>query len=587
MIPLRRRNGLSVAWLWGVCVLMGCGTSAPSNPAPPLKSHQVGGAGAPANKASDLVTASAARADDWFEDATGATGIQFTHRNGREGDRCYMIESFGGGVAAFDFDRDGPVDLFFTGGGTIDKVSGAIGGLPSALYRNRGAARFQDVSQVSSFGEPPGYSQGCAVADFDGDGFLDLFVCCYGRSRLYHNLGDGTFRDVNPWAVLPESDWHTAAVFVDIDHDQLPDLIVARYADWTPATDVACVTRGVRDLCGPTSYEGTSCRVFRNCGDGQFEDWSTRFGLRGGVHGLAVVAADLNMDGWVDVYLASDVTSNQLYLGGPDLPFVESSVVSGVAVNEWGQAEGSMGVDVADFDGDGRPDIFVTNFEMEDNALYRNLDRGQFLHSSVAAGLSGVSRQRVGFGTAMTDFDGDGRPDLFVLNGNPIYAAAQSPFLQQSQLFRNLGGRFQDVTAQGGSFFREVHSGRGNAVADLDGDGALDLVVVLMNEPVRILKNRRPAANFIQVQLTAREGESAGIGSRVSVEFAGRHITRFVVRGTGFFSQADTALTFPVAADATAAYVRVEWPGRRRETFRVGARRLQPLIEGRGKLEDE
>ena len=585
MVPRHVTGCVLAVWAMNVCAILGCGAAAPKSE---TRSGPDDSIRTTISTKAPITSAPEIRGDDWFEDATESSGIKFTHWNGRDGGRFYMIESFGGGVAAFDFDRDGPVDLFMTGGGTIDKASGAIGGRPSALYRNAGNCQFADVSVTAGFALPPGYSQGCAVTDLDADGFLDLFVCCYGRSRLYHNQGDGTFQEVDRWASLPEIDWHTAAVFADVDHDALPDLIVARYADWTPATDVTCITKGVRDLCGPTSYEGTTCQVFRNCGDGQFEDWSTQFGLQGGVHGLAVVAADLNLDGWVDIYIASDVTPNQLYLGGPAGPFVESGVAAGVAVNEWGQAEGSMGVDVADFDGDGRPDIFVTNFEMEDNALYRNLDRGLFLHSTVAAGLSGVSRQRVGFGTALADFDGDGRPDLFVLNGNPIYTAARSPYEQQSQLFRNLGTRFQDVSTQGGAFFRDVHSGRGNAVADLDGDGDLDLVVVLMNEPVQVLRNRHPASNFVQVQLTARQGESAAIGARVSVEFSGGRITQFVVRGTGFFSQSDVTLRFPVATDAATVDVHVEWPHRQRETFAgLAVGRMHPLIEGRGNVEHD
>ena len=358
--------------------------------------------------------------DDWFEDFTDRLGVRFTHRNGREAGRFYMIESFGGGVAVIDYDRDGDCDLFFSGGGTLSKDSpDAIGGLPSAMFRNDREWHFTDVSNLSGFAAPPDYSQGCAVTDFDVDGFPDLFLCCFGRSRLYRNCGDGTFVEVEV-ATLPQHDWATAASFADLDRDGFPDLLLARYADWSVSTDVKCIERGTRDLCGPTSYAGTSCLAFRNRGDGTFEDWSSRLGLHGPVRGLGIVAADLNMDGWVDIYIASDVTANQLYLGGRDLPLIECAVTSGVAVNEWGQPESSMGVDVGDYNGDGRPDIWLTNFEKEDNTLYQNLGEELFLHSTVSAGLSGVSRMRVGFGTSMTDFDGDGWPDLFVLNGNPI-----------------------------------------------------------------------------------------------------------------------------------------------------------------------
>lgn len=531
---------------------------------------------------------SARQPGDWFEDVTEKTGIRFTHRNGREAGLFYMIESFGGGVAAVDFDRDGDCDLYLPGGGSLSKdAPDSIGGLPSALFRNDGEWSFTDISIVSRIAGPTDYSQGCAVTDFNLDGFPDLFLCCYGRSRLYRNSGDGTFDEVLDSA-LPQHDWATAASFADLDRDGFPDLIVARYTDWSVAIDVKCNERGIRDLCGPTSYAGTSCLALRNRGDGKFDDWSAKLGLRGTVRGLAVVTADLNLDGWVDIYIASDVTANQLYLGGPSLPFAECATTAGVAVNEWGQPESSMGVDVGDYNGDGYPDIWITNFEREDNTIYQNLGSGLFLHSTASAGLAGVSRMRVGFGTAMADFDGDGWQDLFVLNGNPIYAAAETPFKQYSQLFRNLGGRFEETTEKGGIFFRELHSGRGNAVVDVDDDGAPDLVTVLMNEPVKVLRNTHTPANFIRVQLVGRSGEPDATGTRVWCDFDGRRITQFAVRGTGFFSQFDSRMIFPTAPSSETAEVTVAWPGRGREVFRrLAVRKSHVLIEGQGEAVDE
>lgn len=271
------------------------------------------------------------RDDDWFEDVTNRSGVVWTYRNGREAGRFFMIESFGGGAAVIDFDLDGDCDLWITGGGTIsrDRVA-AIGGLPSSLFRNQGEWKFENATDAAGFSAPAGYSQGCAVSDFDADGFPDLFVCGYEGSRLYHNRGDGTYLEIDSWesssrGIAARNNWTTAAVFADFDHDGLADLVIARYARWGPETDVECTKNGVRDLCGPTSYDGTTCLAYRNSGDGLFEDWSDRVGLKGSVHGLAVVAADLNLDGWVDFYIASDVTPNQLYLGGPSLPLVEQA----------------------------------------------------------------------------------------------------------------------------------------------------------------------------------------------------------------------------------------------------------------------
>lgn len=522
--------------------------------------------------------------DDWFEDVTEKTGLAFTHRNGREGKRHYMIESFGGGVACVDFDRDGDMDLFFTGGGQISAADPPqIRGLPSALFRNEGEWRWSEATRPAGLELPVDYSQGCAVADYDADGFPDLLVCCYGRNRLYHNQGDGSF--IEAAAPFPNQapSWSTTATFADMDLDGLPDLFVARYADWSPEKDIPCLTKGKRDLCGPSSYAGTTCLFFRNGGAGQFDDWTERAGIGGSIHGLAVVAADFNLDQLVDIYVASDTTPNQLYLGRREFPLNDSAPLAGVDVNEWGQAEGSMGVDVADYDGDRLPDLFVTNFELEDNALYQNRGNGHFLHSTVSAGLAGVSRMRVGFGTSFADFDHDGRPDLFVLNGNPIYELAETPYRQRSQLFRNTGARFQDVSAQGGPLFRRSLSGRGNAAVDLDNDGALDLVVVPMNEPVRIARNRRAPANYVRVGLRADSGDPDAIGARVTLAFAQREISRFATRGTGFFSQPDPRLLFPVDAEAKHVDIIVDWPGGESEAFRSLATRVDHLlIQGRG-----
>jgi len=529
------------------------------------------------------------RRDDWFEDVTDSSGLRFTYRNGREAGRYYMIESFGGGVACVDFDRDGDIDLYFTGGGSISREKpDDIRGLPGALFRNDGQFRLVEVTRQAGLAAPADYSQGCAVTDFDVDGFPDLFVCCYGRNRLYRNLGDGTYQEVDDRQRFSAADWSTAAAFADIDRDGLPDLTVARYAEWSPQRDVRCVTKGQRDLCGPSSYAATTCRVFHNAGDGGFEDWSEQAGVVGSVHGLGVVAADLNLDGRVDLYVASDITPNQLYLGGSGLPMVECGLPAGVAVNEWGQAEGSMGVDVNDYDGDGRPDVWVANYELEDNALYQNRGDGLFVHATVAAGLAGVCRMRVSFGTSLMDFDGDSRPDLFVLNGSPIYEVAETPFRQIPQLFRNLGGRFQEVTPQGGTFFRTAHAGRGCAAADLDNDGAPDIVVVPMNDPVRVLRNRRLPRNFVRVQLRAVRGEPDATGARATAKYAGRDIVQFATRSNGYFSQPDPRMIFPLDVEQTTVDVIVDWLDRGREVFReLPVRTTCVLVEGRGEAAHE
>jgi hypothetical protein len=525
------------------------------------------------------------RDDDWFADVTEQSGIDFFCRNGREAGRLYLIESFGGGGAMIDYDLDGDIDLFFTGGGTIsadDPVQ--IGGRTCPLYRNEGNLRFSDVTFACVFPEQTEYSQGCAVTDFDVDGFPDLFVCGIGQSRLHRNQGDGTFALV-PDTALNAPGWGTAAAWGDFDRDGLPDLFLTRYTNWDPKSDVECRNfQAIRDLCGPTSYAGTMSLLFHNSGNGRFEDWSDRAGVTDEVRGLGVVALDLNGDGWVDFFVASDESPNRLYLGGPTLPFTESAELTGVALGEWGASQGSMGVAVADYNGDGLPDLFITNFENEDDSLYRNMGQGLFVHAAVAAGLSGLTRMRVGFGTSFSDFDGDGWPDLFVLNGNTSYSTGQTPFQQGPQLFRNIRGRrFEDVSDRGGTFFRDVHAGRGAAVGDLDDDGSLDLVTVQINDRVRILSNRQAPTNFAAVRLVARQGEPDATGSLVWAKFDDRRLTHFVTRGAGFFSQSDSRIIFPMHAEQSALEVTVEWVGRKTERFSgLQPRRTNLLVEGRG-----
>lgn len=544
------------------------------------------------------------RPDDWFEDVTDRSGVRFSYRNGREANRLFILEIIGGGPAMIDYDLDGDVDLFLVGGGAIapsTQAPGAppataimIGGLPPALYRNDGDCRFVDVAAASGFTAMSDYSHGCTVTDFNSDGFPDVFVCCYGRSRLFRNRGDGSFDEAVDEVRLPALGWGTTAVFADCDRDGLPDLLLARYTDWQPERETPCTNReGVQDVCEPAAYARTTCLMLHNLGDGSFEDWSETAGFTGRVRGLGTVAADLNGDGWIDFYVASDESPKLLYLGGPQLcehlPLLDSAVQSGVAFSASGRSEGSMGIAVGDYNGDGLPDLFVTNFETEDHALYRNLGRGVFLHSTVAAGLSGYSRMRSGWGTELVDFDGDGWLDLFVLNGSPFYFHGQTAFEQVPQLYRNLQGRrFEQVTDRGGTFFRQVHAGRGSAAGDLDGDGAPDIVALPINEPVRILRNRLAPKNYVSVQLRALRGEPQATGARVTTTFDARTLTRFVVQGAGYGSHSDPRLILPVDEGAGTCSVTIDWPGRGHELFRgLAVRHTHLLIEGRGEQVDE
>lgn len=526
--------------------------------------------------------------DDWFEDVTDRTGIEFAHRNGRDGNRFFLIESFGGGAAAVDYDQDGDTDLLFTGGGEITSAPSpvAVRGLPPALYRNQGHWRFTATDVVTRGASPPDYPFGTTAVDYDGDGFTDLFLYCAGCCRLYQNMGDGGFREVESLsASCPPGMW-TAAVWGDVDHDGLPDLFLARYADWTPESDVHCFTRqGERGLCGPSKYAATSASFLRNRGDGGFEDRSATVGLQDGVKALGLLAGDFDADGRIDFYLANDETANHLYWGSEAGQLIEDGWPAGVAAGESGLEEGSMGVDAGDVDGDGRLDLWVVNYESEDNSLYCGVHERQFEHATVRMGLAGVSRMRVGWGTTLTDFDGDGWLDILVLNGHALYAGYESPWRQRPQLFHNTeGARFQDVSSHGGSYFRAEHAARGGAVADFDDDGASDFAAVHLNESVTILRNRRAPANYVRLRLRGLSCDRDAIGARITLTARGRPpVTRWIVRGSGYASHSDDRLLFPLNAGVDSADVVVDWPGGVRQTFLgMPAGRTCILVEGRG-----
>ena len=520
----------------------------------------------------------------WFEEIRGEKQLDFTYRSGRHSGCYYILEGMGGGVAMIDFDADDDLDLFFTGGGSISAPPEGIQGLPNALFRNDGNWQFVNVTEKSGLSQPSHYSHGCAVADFNQDGYPELVVCGFGSCRLYLNAQDGTFREVTDAANLHSDGWNITAASGDFDQDGWPDLLIVRYLDWNPEIDHRLYTnQGQREVAGPTFYEGVQSRLLRNQGDGSFEDITHSAGLRAVGKGLGAVIADLNRDGWLDIYMANDEMANHLYLGRDELPFQEVGIEAGVATDELGNPEGSMGLDVGDYDGDGQLDLWVTNFRGEDNGLYRNLGDGSFLRTTHSVGLAGTSRQFVRWSTALADFDSDGWLDIFEANGHVSYRDPQSPLQQPAQLFRNvMGKRFQNVSEQCGSYFRGEHIGRGAAVGDLDNDGALDIVVTHLDEPVSMLRNRKSPKSFVRVNLRATCGDRNAIGALAVMTSAGHRLTRCVRSGAGYASHFDQRIIFPVS-ETDPLEVTVSWPGREIEIFRNMKLGLtSTLVEGEG-----
>ncbi|OYW20246.1 MAG: hypothetical protein B7Z55_07570 [Planctomycetales bacterium 12-60-4] len=338
------------------------------------------------------------------------------------------------------------------------------------------------------------------------------------------------------------------------------------------------------DVPPPQDYHPLPDKLFLNVGDGRFEDISVEAGIRTDGMGLGVVAADFNRDGRPDLCVANDVVGNHLYWGSSSFPLREDGERSGIAYNESGSPEGSMGIDAEDVNGDGLPDIWVTNFELEDNSLYLNLGDNHFQHGSARMGLAGIGRALVGFGTGFQDFDNDGWPDLYILNGHVQYHSPRSPFLQPAFLLRNVEGRrFEDITPRAGPWFSVPRAGRGAAVGDLNNDGTLDLIISSLDEPLTILRNRLRTTGSLRLRLIGVGSSRDPIGAVISSPFRDRRIIRFAKSGAGYMSQSDPRIVIPLDSDADSVEVAVNWPSGRHEVFREPAvAGDHVLVEGRG-----
>jgi hypothetical protein len=529
---------------------------------------------------------------------TSKAGIDHTYRNGEEADRYAILESLGGGVAVLDYDGDGLPDLFFPGGGYFDGPDKKqICGLPGRLYKNLGGWRFRDVTAEAGLDRLAGgrawfYAHGVAVGDYDRDGWPDLLVTGYGRVALLHNEPDGKggrrFREVTADAgLLGPHFWSTSAAWADLDGDGFPDLYLCQYVDWSNDNDPPCegYHAGVpRDVCAPGRFGSRPHALFRNRGDGTFENVTKSAGLRCDRpdkeygKGLGVVVADIDGDGRPDVYIANDTGDNFLYLNRSTpgrIRLKENGLELGVARDNNGVMNGSMGVDAADFDGSGRPSVWVTNYENEFHALYLNRSSGSrllFTFHTAAAGLGAIGPKYVGFGTAFLDVDRDGWEDIVIANGHVMRHTAHNNLSQRPILFRNTerkGERyFVDASGEGGAYFRGEHRGRGLAVADLDNDGRPDLVFVPVNGPVTLLRNvTAPDRRWLGVELVGEAGRDVA-GARLTLEAAGRKLVRFAKGGGSYLSSSDRRVLFGLG-DAAPGRLTVDWPSGtpRREHF--------------------
>lgn len=506
----------------------------------------------------------------WFKDVTEQTGIRATCRNGEEADQFTILESLGAGVAVFDFDNDGKLDVLVVGGGYFDGANKQeLKGHPCKLYRNRGELRFDDATTAAGLDIPWCYLHGVAVADYDRDGFLDFVVTGFGRIELFHNEPDGKggrrFVAVGEKLGLKDDSWSTSVGWGDIDGDGFPDLYVCHYCDWSFANNPVCKGQraGVaRDVCAPQRFKPLVHTLFKNERGKAFRDVSAEHNFKPTGCGLGVVLADVNGDGRPDVYVGNDATNNYLFLNrGGKLD--EKGLFAGVAVDDAGHYNGSMGVDVGDYDGSGRPAIWVTNFQGELHALYHNLGNERFDYRSRTVGIAAAGMTRVGFGTRFVDLDGDGWEDLVVLNGHVLRSPTAGDQKQKPVLFRNApaptGRVFKDISDHGGPYFQTPAVARGLAVGDLDNDGRPDLVCTHANGPIAVLRNECPvAATWLGVKLVGKANRDI-VGSTVTLEGEARTLTRFVTGGGSYLSASDPRILFGLGPAGKVKRVTVRW----------------------------
>ena len=495
-----------------------------------------------------------------FSDVTSDSGVAFAYENGRKAGNYTMVESLGGGLAVSDFDRDGLPDLLFAGGGKFDGEE--ILGLPASLFRNLGNLHFDNVTTAAADGFAPRvYNHAVLAADCDADGFTDFAITGYGGVQLWLNQGDGTFRESN--GLAEDTLWSSGGAWGDYNCDGHLDLYLTHYVDWSFDNHPYCPGSrpGQRDICPPRQFGPLPDRLYFSNGDGTFRGADKEIGLKPEGKGLGALAADVDHDGDVDIYVANDTTDNYLYINDGSGLFREFAMESGVAVDNMGIPNGSMGMDIFDFNRDGRVDIWVANYEREDFALYRNEGAAQFLHVSRTTGLSVLGGLFVGFGTACEDFDLDGDEDIVVANGHVILFPAASPLRQLPLVLENQDARFRRLRFAKGDYFEEAHEGRGLATGDLDRDGDADLVVSHLLDPVAVLRNdcKRPG-RWLQARLVGVRSNRDGIGATLTLRTSAGNFVRQMIGGGSYLSTCEPIVTWGLEPDLTIDSLEVRWP---------------------------
>jgi hypothetical protein len=525
-----------------------------------------------------------------FNDVTSPSGIAFKHALSPE--KKYIAESMSGGVALFDYDNDGYLDIYFVDSLTIELLK-ANKKSRSVLYRNNRDGTFSDVTDKARVGDV-GWGMGCAVGDFNNDGFDDLYVTSIGPDHLFKNNGNGTFTDVTQKAGVSDPRFSTGAAFLDYDNDGRLDLFVTNYVGFNinnlPAfgEGPTCQFKGVPVQCGPRGLPGAGDSLFRNNGDGTFTDVSKKAGVADlrGYYGLDVVGSDFDGDGWIDIFVANDSTPNFLYHNNGNGTFSEIGFESGTALDKNGNEQGCMGVTLGDYDHDGLLDLFITNFDDEYNVLYRNAGKGSFVDVSYESGVAMTSLPYVGWGTKFFDYDNDGWLDLFVANGHAY--PQRDRYRQRKLLHRNnRNGTFSEVAAESGSALLEERASRGTAFGDIDNDGDVDIVVNDLDSVPQLLRNDGGNKNnWIIVKTIGTRSNRNGIGAKVKVVSGDLTQLDEVRSGGSYISQNDLKLHFGLEKRTVVDLIQVRWPSGAVDTLtNVTANKVVTVKEGKGLVE--